>query len=127
MFKNFKLAQCDNFLYGAYAWFALALITTLYLIGKTIDPSSVFVQGLSYLLNLILLLTALISGVVWNDVSMTNVGKLMEEKSLLENEKYKAQWEDIKRSCNTVGGMVLMFMTLAALVGVASFMSWLIF
>ena len=125
MFKNFKLSQCTNFLYAAYTWLGLAGAAVIYLIGRAIDLTPVFFQGVSFAFNTAVVVAMIASGVMWLDEGLASVQKLMREKNLFDDNKYKDLWEEIYGAASVLTLLAVMFAVLMVVVLVMMTAVWL--
>ena len=128
MFKNFKLSQCDNFLYGAYAGLAAAVTVWLHIIFQKIDISLSFVQGLNWWATIILLAVAIVSGVLWMEESIQKLAKLIEERNLNqspEGGKFLAKWDKLDTAYCRVGWAGIILMVCACVYLIWSYCVWL--
>ena len=84
MFKNFKLSQCDNFLYATCAGLAAALAATLQVLieGFGLEITVLFWHGINWWITIISLVVMIISGTLWVETSLTKVNELVKQKDL---------------------------------------------
>ena len=126
MFKNFKLAQCDNFLIGAYAWFGLAVTAVLYLIIQSIDFNLAVLQGMNWVLNGGMVVVMFISGIMWLEEGMRNVLQLMKDKQARENnERYEELWKQLSSAYSAVGTISAVIAVIFVIIVFISFVLWL--
>ena len=124
MFKNFKLTECDNFLYGAYACFAFAVSLTVYLIARELDLGWNFVQGLSWFANGALIVTIWVSGIMWLEESYKSVVRLMDEKIVTPHERYSKLREELKTTYGSLAGWGLFLVLVLCVLMIIGFIVW---
>ena len=115
MFKNYKLSECDNFLYGAYAGIAAAVTVWLHLLFQKIDISLSFMQGLNWWVTMLAFATMVISAILWTDESLKKYRSLLEEKGMASGgpgEEHRLRLEKLDTECQHVdnygGGLIVL-------------------
>ena len=122
MFKNFKLSECDNFLYGAFIFATAAVLVGLFLVAKGVVAGSDFAQGCLWVLTGIAVVCTLLFGHDWVDETGDVSYDMIKDDEVLNNDPvYVAERKTIVRHYHS---LISYSWLVGIVLGVAILVGW---